>query len=236
MLSLRLANLGVSLRGTWVERCVERLYTELEQRGIHFRPHVWLSEEWFSPTGIPGFAIPFYLVHPRLMRLERNQMGTAEGGTIAECMAIMRHETGHALQTAYRLHARAAWRRTFGATSTPYPDRYRPDRRSRDFVRHLPHWYAQSHPDEDFAETFAVWLRPRSPWRRHYARWPAARAKLEYVDALVREIGPTRPLVTSRVHYLPLSRIRRTLGTHYAARRRHYGEPLAGEPRGWIAL
>ena len=25
---------------------------------------------------------------------------------------------------------------------------------------HLDPWYAQSHPDEDFAETFAVWLTP----------------------------------------------------------------------------
>lgn len=236
LLELPLGALGVSLRGTWVERCVHRLHAELARREIRFQPRVWASEEWFSPTGIPGFAVPFYLLHPRLMRLERAQMRSVEGGTVPECMAIMRHETGHAIQTAYRLHARADWRRVFGNTTTPYPAHYRPDRRSRAFVRHLPHWYAQSHPDEDFAETFAVWLRPRAAWRRAYARWPVALAKLELTDALMREIASTRPLVSSRRVYLPLRRLRRTLGAHYAARRRHYDAPLAAERRGWIPL
>ena len=51
----------------------------------------------------------------------------------------------------------------------------------------LANWYAQSHPIEDFAETFAVWLRPGSRWRSRYADWPALR-KLEYVDALMQEV------------------------------------------------
>jgi len=233
---MRFDELHVSFRGTWLERCVMRLHTELARRAVRHRPHAWLSEEWFSPTGIPGFAIPFYLAHPRLMRLERAQMGTVEGGTVSECMAIMRHEAGHAIQTAYRLHTRPDWRRVFGKTTTPYPDRYRPDRRSRRFVRHLPHWYAQSHPDEDFAETFAVWLRPRAAWRRTYVRWPVALAKLEYVDALMRELAGRRPPVAARRPYLPLRDIHRTLDAHYAARRRHYHRPLAFERRGWLPL
>ena len=236
LLALRFDQLHLPLRGTWIERCVARLHLELARAGIRHRPHVWLSEEWFSPTGIPGFAVPFYLAHPRLMRLERAQMGTVEGGTVSECMAIMRHETGHAIQTAYRLHARPRWRWMFGRTTTPYPTRYRPDRGSRDFVRHLPRWYAQSHPDEDFAETFAVWLRRGSAWRRAYARWPAALAKLEYVDALMREVGPAQPLLASRRTFLPLRAIHRTLGAHYAAHRAHYQGTLAGEPRGWLPL
>ena len=28
--------------------------------------------------------------------------------------------------------------------------------------------YAASHPEEDFAETFAVWLTPRSNWRQSF--------------------------------------------------------------------
>lgn len=236
LLALRFDELRVSLRGTWLERCVMRLHGELTRRNVRHRPHVWLSEEWFSPTSAPGFAIPFYLTHPRLMRLERTQMRMVDGGTVPECMAIMRHETGHAIQTAYRLHTRADWRRTFGNTTTPYPDRYRPDRRSRRFVRHLPCWYAQSHPDEDFAETFAVWLGPRAAWRRTYAHWPAALAKLEYVDALMREIGNRRPIVASRRTYHRLRDIHRTLGAHYAARRRHYHRPPSFERRGWLPL
>lgn len=236
LLVLQLCQLALPLAGTWLGRCVRRLYAELSRRHVALRPHVWLSNEWFSPTGVPGFAIPFYLAHPRLARLERAQMGEVEGGTASSCMAIMRHEAGHAVQTAYRLHARTDWRRTFGASSAPYPERYRPDRASRRFVRNLPHWYAQSHPDEDFAETFAVWMRPRASWRRDYARWSGALGKLEYVDRVMRDIAGRPPLVASRREVHPLHELRRTIRAHYIARRRRYLGPLGRGERGWLPL
>jgi hypothetical protein len=194
----------------------------LAARGLRFRPHFWLSDEWFTPSGGIGVALPFYLAHPRLRRLERHQMNDVEGGTRADCLRILRHETGHAIQHAYRLHRRRRWQRTFGISSTPYPRRYRPDPRSRAFVHHLGNWYAQSHPDEDFAETFAVWLGPGAGWRRRYRGWPAL-AKLEYVEALMSEIGPTAPPVRRRVRQDPLSTLTLTLAEHYHERRRHYG-------------
>ena len=236
LLDLQLCRLDLSVEGTWLERCVRRLYAELGRRRVTLRPHVWLSNEWFSPTGVPGFAIPFYLAHPRLIRLERAQMGSVEGGTINSCMAIMRHEAGHTLQTAYRLHARPGWRRVFGSSAARYPERYRPDRASRRFVRNLPCWYAQSHPDEDFAETFAVWLGPRTAWRRKYAGWPEALRKLEYVDAVLDEVVQTQPMVVSRRQVQPLGQLRRTLRAHYAARRRRYLGPLGHGERGWLPL
>jgi hypothetical protein len=55
-------------------------------------------------------------------------------------------------------------------------------------------WYAQKHPDEDFAETFAVWLTPGSAWRRRYKGWPAMR-KLRYVDRMARMFGNEDPIV-----------------------------------------
>ena len=87
---------------------------------------------------------------------------------------------------------------------------------------HLDYWYAQSHPDEDFAETFAVWLNPRSDWRRRYHDWPALK-KLEYMDGLMREIGPRPPLVTTKREVDPLHRIRRTLRQHYKRKTTYYG-------------
>ncbi len=206
---------------------------ELRARGIRFVPHVWLATEWFSPTGIGGFAIPFWLAHPRLARLERAHMGSVEGGTVRECMMILRHEAGHAIQHAYALHRRAAWRRAFGRHGVDYPDRYRPARASRHFVRHLPGWYAQAHPDEDFAETFAVWLDPRSDWRRRYARWPAALAKLETVDALARAVAACPPPRARRETYEPLAHDGRTLGALYAERR-HRERAVRGS--GWLPL
>ena len=137
-------------------------------RGIRFRPHCWLAQEWFSPDGIPGIAIPFYLAHRRLMSIERRFMREVEGGNRNWLMRILRHEAGHAIDSAYRLRRRSRWRAVFGPASLPYPDTYRPRPGSRRFVQHLGAWYAQAHPTEDFAETFAVWLKPRSPWRREY--------------------------------------------------------------------
>jgi putative zinc-binding metallo-peptidase len=221
LLKIRLKDLGLTIEGTWLEGCVEKLHAELEHRALRMRPHVWLSDDWFSPGDVPGFAIPFYLVHPRLRRLERNQFLDVEGASRAECMRIMRHETGHAVQHAYQLHRRRAWQRLFGKSSTRYPEYYRPNPASKRYVQHLRLWYAQSHPDEDFAETFAVWLRPRSDWRRRYAGWPALK-KLQYVDDLMKEIGNRRPLVSSRREVDPLQSLRKTLAEHYAARRRKY--------------
>jgi hypothetical protein len=218
---VRLCDLGVRLEGTWLEGCVEELWLELEARRVDFHPHVWLSDEWFTPGGVPGFAIPFYLAHPRLMRLERRLMLEVEGGTREECLRILRHECGHALQHAYELQRRARWRELFGSASERYPKVYRPNPASRRYVQHLRLYYAQSHPVEDFAETFAVWLQPRHVWRRSYAGWPALR-KLEYVDGLMDEIRQQRPRVRTRQQVDPLSRLRKTLREHYDEKRASY--------------
>src|SRR4051794_11184068 len=168
LLDVKIRDLGVKLEGTWLEACVEQLYGELEARDIVLRPHCWLSDEWFSPTGVPGIAIPFYLAHPRLIRLEQSMMLEAEGASRAECMRILRHEAGHAMQHGYRRHRRPKYQTLFGKSSTTYPTSYRPKPASRHFVHHLPAYYAQAHPDEDFAETFAVWMQPRLKWRALY--------------------------------------------------------------------
>lgn len=223
LLDLRFCDLRLSWHGSVLESAVRALHTELAARGLRLRPHVWLSTEWFSPEGIPGIALPFYLAHPRLTRLERSQMLEAEGGSREECMMILRHEAGHCAQHAWRLHRRSTWRRVFGNASRRYPEVYRPNPASQKFVQHLRQYYAQAHPEEDFAETFAVWLTPRHPWRRRYADWPALK-KLEYVEALMRELRDQPPAVRSRRQVEPLSSLRLTLREHYAARQAHFAK------------
>ena len=224
LLDVRFCDLGLTLEGSPLADYVERLYVELARRGLSFRPHCWLGEEWFSPDGVPGFALPFYLAHPRLRLLERRMMREVEGGNRNWFMRILRHEAGHALDNAYRLRRRRAWRETFGPASLPYPDSYRPRPGSRRYVQHLCSWYAQSHPTEDFAETFAVWLKPGSRWRREYALWPAL-AKLEYVDALMAEVAARPPPVRTRMHVESLAQVTRTLREHYDERLRRYAPP-----------
>jgi hypothetical protein len=214
LLKLRFRDLKVKVEGTWLEDCLHSLYEEFAERDIRVRPHAWLSSEWFSPDNTPGIAIPFYLAHPRLIRLEKKKIIDVEGGTWSECMRILRHEAGHVVQHSYQLHRRRRWQQLFGPSSQRYPRYYRPNPASRNFVQHLRLWYAQSHPDEDFAETFAVWLRPRSNWRTRYAGWPALQ-KLEYVDALMEEIAGQRPVLTHRERVEPLSQLTQTLGEHY---------------------
>lgn len=222
LLDVRVCDLKLDFQQSILGECIERLYVELKDRGIRVRPHCWLSDDWFSPDNVPGIAVPFYMAHPRLMRLERKQMLEVEGGTKSWCMRILRHETGHALDTAYRLHRRKKYRDTFGNYNAPYPDYYRPKPGSKSFVLHLEPWYAQSHPSEDFAETFAVWLNPRSGWRKKYANWKALK-KIEFVDSMMQDIAGKPAKIKSRAKVDPVHRIKKTLRDHYAERHARYG-------------
>jgi hypothetical protein len=222
LLGLRLADLPLQIAGTTLEERLTRLSAELEARGLHLPIHFYISTEWFTPDGTISMAVPFYLTHPRLERLERAQMLEVEGGNPEECMRILRHEAGHVIDNAFKLRLRRRRRELFGRSSLPYPEFYDPKPYSKSFVLHLDPWYSQAHPDEDFAETFAVWLTPGSDWRTRYEGWPAL-AKLEYVDSLMEELRGEAPRVVDATEVDPLRRIRHTLRHHYRLKRRHYG-------------
>ena len=221
LLDLRFCDLSLRITGTPLEQRIRKLYRELAERKLRFRPHIWLSEEWFSPDGNPGFAIPFYLAHPRLMILERAQMLEVEGATESECMRILRHEAGHAIDNAYRLHSRRGWADYFGSYRIRYPKSYQPRPHSRNYVLNLDAWYAQAHPAEDFAETFAVWLKPRSRWRGQYDGWGAL-PKLQYVDRTMTSLIDRKPLRQQQKEVDPLPTLTTTLREHYRRKREYY--------------
>ena len=215
LLGRKISELGLSIYGSRVERLVHTLYGELEAKGISFRPTVYLSDQWGCPDGTPLIGVPFYLVDPRLEQIEAEMSAGVEDDE--ESMRYMRHECGHAVNYAFKLYDRPDWRAVFGAFSRPYRERYRADPFSRDYVRHILGWYAQKHPDEDFAESFAVWLTPDRDWRREYAGWPAL-GKLEYVDCIMREIAAIQPSPAVPVEDdLPVEAMRYTVAEHYAA-------------------
>ena len=221
LLDVRLADLPIQIEGTLADR-IGQLRTELAERGLVLPIHFYLADEWFTPDGATSIAIPFYLAHPRLEKLEETQMFEVEGGEHEWAMRILRHEAGHALDNAFRLRLKRQRREIFGNPSTPYPEFYTPRPHSKSFVLHLDSWYAQSHPDEDFAETFAVWLTPNSEWRTRYAGWPALK-KLDYLDGLMHSLRGKTPRVDSPIEVDPLPYLRKTLRQHYRTKRKHYG-------------
>jgi hypothetical protein len=216
LLQKRISALGLTIQGSRVERLVEQLYAELKAKEIKFRPPVYLSNEWGCPDETALIGVPFYLVDPRLERLEGEMSAGLEDDV--ESMRYLRHECGHAINYAYRLFERDEWPTVFGEFSRPYRERYRADPFSRAHVRHILGWYAQKHPDEDFAETFAVWLTPGLDWRRDYDGWPAL-AKLEYVDRLMGEIAAATPAdapVAPTEDDEPVEAMDYTIAEHYA--------------------
>jgi hypothetical protein len=213
VLGKRIRELGLKLEGSPVEPYVRQLYRELERRGFRkFRPVCYLTDEWGCPDMQPILGIPFYLADPNLGRLERAIDDLEDS---REIMRYMRHEAGHVFNYAYRLYTRADWRAIFGPFDRPYRDRYRPVPFSRNYVRHIEGWYAQKHPDEDFAETFAVWLTPGSAWRRRYKGWPAMR-KLRYVDRMARTFADQDPIVRTGEVDITVDDMRLTVAQFYA--------------------
>ena len=214
LLGRKISELGLTLAGSRVEHLVDELYRELAEKGLAFRPPVYLSDQWGCPDGTPLIGVPFYLADARLERIEAEMSAGIE--TDAEAMRYMRHEAGHAINYAFRLYDREEWRQVFGSFSKPYRERYRADPFSREYVRHILGWYAQKHPDEDFAETFAIWLTPNLDWRTAYAGWPAL-AKLEYVDRVMREIATEAPApMQPSEDDLPVEAMHYSVADHYA--------------------
>ena len=222
---MRICDLGVSIEESWLEERTRVLHHELAQSGLSIQPVTYLGDEWFSPEGQVAISIPFYLAHPRLMALERTMMLEVEGETEEWCQKLLRHEAGHCFDHAYSFSKTRKWRRLFGSPNQEYaPENYRPKPYSRSFVKHLSNWYAQAHPDEDFAETFAVWIDPNSQWQQEYSKWPVALAKLQYVDEQSR-LSSNKPwIIPGKKLPYSASRMTTTLENYYAKRKRQHAD------------
>lgn len=222
LLDKKISQLGLTLTGTALQPLVQQLYDELTAKGLVFYPPCHVGDEWFVPVGIPAIFVPFYLTHERLSRLERTMMLEVEGESPDWFMRLMRHEAAHAYAYAYQLTRKKKWQRVFGLTSSDTtPDTYRPRPYSHSYVVHLDDWYAQSHPDEDFAETFAVWLTPGLDWRERFKGWKALQ-KLEYVDELMGSLAGRLPPYQPGYRVRDFDCLNIKLKTHYARKRKLY--------------
>jgi len=221
LLEKKISQLGLKLEGTEVQPLIEQLYDELSQRGLVFHPPCHVGDEWFVPIGIPAIFIPFFLVHDRLRKLERKLILEVEGETPEWFMKLMRHEAAHAYSYAYQLYKKKKWQQTFGLASTEETEFYRPRPYSRSYVVHLDDWYAQSHPDEDFAETFAIWLTPGLDWRERFQGWKALQ-KLEYLDELIRSLAGKLPVQLPEYRVADYDCLNIKLKTYYTRKRKLY--------------
>lgn len=224
LLNLPINSFELSLRhSAFLYPLVKQVFYELENKGFFlFKPHVYLGDEWFSPSGEPAISIPFYLAHPKLKKLEKKHTGEAEGETRSWCLALLRHEIGHCFDHAYGLSKTPLWVKTFGNPRKKYdPDHYSYDPKSKDFVTNLEDYYAQAHPEEDFAETFAVWLeKPKKAWEKEYKLKPKALKKLYYVDKVLTNLEDKSISVSSKNLISKASKLRIFLKTYYHRKRR----------------
>src|SRR5580700_9221596 len=228
LLERRISKLGLRLDGAAVESLIWRLYDELSAKQLAFLPPCHIGDEWFVPIGIPAIFIPFFLVHDRLRALERTMMLEVEGETAEWFMRLMRHEAAHAYSYAYQLQRKKKWQKLFGQTSREEtPSFYRPRPFSRSYVMHLDDWYAQAHPDEDFAETFAIWLTPDFDWRKRYVGWKALQ-KLEYVDELMKSLAGKPPTFSPKYKVADYNFLNVKLKTYYARKRKAFEETYPG--------
>jgi len=215
LLQARIKDLRLRLAGTPLERFIRQLYAELDSRGISLQPQCYLSDQWGCPSGVPVIGIPFYLADPQLHSIEA---AWGEGPeSEREIMMYLRHEAGHCFNYAYRLHETEDWQKLFGDYSKPYQDEYKPQPFSRKYVVHISGWYAQKHPDEDFAETFAVWLTPNADWEKRYQGWGALK-KLQYVQSTVTRLGRVEAPVQLIERDLDVDDMEETVLDHYRAR------------------
>lgn len=224
LMNTRICDLGLRIERDPLARLIREVRTEIESKGLKFAPHFYLTDSWGCPDEVPAVGVPFYLADRRLARIEEEQTGEIEDERTT--LMYLRHEIGHAINYAYRLWEQPGWVDIFGPFSKPYHDVFLPDRMSRDFVRHLIHSqygrnYAQKHPDEDFAETFAVWLTPRSGWRRKYRYWPAIR-KLRFVDRLMKKLQGRAATGTVDRLVSPVEDMTVLLAEHYGQRAERY--------------
>lgn len=223
LLEMRICDLHLTISASDLEDSIATLYQNLAAKNLIFKPDCYLADEWFVLEGKTSIGIPFYLAHPRLKALEQKMMLEVEGGSKEECLKLLRHEAGHAYFYAYRINQNRKVKHLFGPSPSAPPETYRPKPYSKSFVRHLDNWYAQSEPDEDFAETFAVWLNSDLNWREHYRGWPVLE-KLECVHGLMERIAGKPPSQAEKDRSFSAARSKLKLKTYYARKQKLYAQ------------
>jgi len=227
-LAVPIRDLGLAIADSPLEPLLAEFEAELERAGIRrLRPRFYLSTEWGVNEGTIAIAIPFYLARTELTALHAERVGHVEGVGGRDILRYFRHEMGHVVNYAYRLYETEEWIELFGPMTRPYLEDYQVEPFSRRYVRHLPGWYAQKHPDEDWSETFAVWMTPGLDWHADYAEWPEALAKLQYCDRTMAELVNRDPIETSAELDQDVSELGFSIEDYYRGNPTTFGEAIS---------
>ena len=184
-------------------------------------PHFFIVSVSYWQTSFFATELSRRIADERLQSIERSHMRSVEGGTKNWFMKLLRHESGHCFDHGYHFSDTDEWQNLFGDPSQEYsPDHYTHNKSSKEFVANLGSGYGQAHPDEDFSETFAVVLNPKSNWRFHYRSKPIALKKLMYVESLIRQYGQDIPTNIERSEMCAARKMRQTLHRYYLQRKK----------------
>ncbi len=213
-----IASLELDLRESWFYPLIKQVKGELRKKGLFHDIDFWFSDEWFCPDKIAGVAIPFYLANRNLIHFHKKMAFEIEGETPASFLKLLRHECAHALDNIYGLRKKKKRQKLFGVSSKHYPSSYLPRPSKNEFVNYIYPSYGQSHPDEDFAETLALWLDPKGQWKKKYLHGKV-REKLEYIDSLMKELRGVKPKNIKKRRVDEYTTFNFTIGKFYQKRR-----------------
>lgn len=236
ILTTPINRLGYTIEGTFLEEAIRITRRDMKRVGIsRLKPLFYLSNGYGCIEGVPNIALSFVDCNELISELndEYRQYRYSQ----QEIIDTVRHEVGHAFCYAYKLFRTAEFRRIFkvkGHFFRTYPatNRYinRVNPWSKEYVNPGGDHYAQKHPDDDFAETFMVWIKPRYNWRKNYKSKPGALRKLEYVERVVKKYGRTPPLVESDEDFIyePIENLNMTVAKFMKANVARYRRRATG--------
>ncbi len=215
-----ICDLTLSFEGNGLATAMNALRDEVRAKGLQFWPNWYFGDDdfWTTDRAI-SVNVPWFLGDD-IVRLAVASRGTQY--TDDDLLRILRHEYAHALLYAFEGWKHWHWVQAFGDFDKEYTEDWEPDAsKDADFVAHLDRpgtggllHYAQKHPDEDWAETFATWIS--GEWQAQMETGSDLRKKkiLTVQDLVSRGFFYGEPIVKNLGRRTPSTRNAMTVGEY----------------------
>lgn len=214
----------LQIKNSPLERLIKEILQEIRRKNLLMTPEFYLSDEFGCVQNTATIGIPFYLAHPDLQELDR-LVGSQKGQILTEghIKSILRHECGHAFFYTYEVYKKNKALKIFGdfdsrsiSLQNIVPD-------SDDYVDYLARCgtasagYSQTHPEEDFADTFGACVDPN--FKKTSVQGMAVK-KLDYAKDLMQKYAGKNISGLAHEFHKPASEIKETLESFF---RRRFG-------------